>query len=74
MVRDDGDLNAETDADAGDGLVAYPVRRRGSDVEGENEASADGRKYRSSEQDGDIIPKYGDQVSGNDAEEADAED
>ena len=62
-------MDGETDADAGEGLVANPLGGGGADVEGVDEGAADGGEDSAEEEEGDVDAVGGDEAAGDNGEE-----
>ena len=73
LADDDRDLEDETQPDADEGLVADPLSAGRVDVEGVDEACAEGSEERAEGHDRDVLTPYGKQAATSDGEDAGTE-
>ena len=74
MRHDDGDLDAQTHADAAQGLVADPVAGRRADGQRVHQARADRRENGAEHDERDVVARHGDPDARGYRHEGDAED
>ena len=66
LHRDDAALEADADAQAGEDLVAEPLRQRGGEGEGGDQAGADAEEDHAEEHDGRVVADGRDEAAGDD--------
>lgn len=74
MRDDDGALDGEADAEAGEDLVPYPLRGGGVEVEGVNQSRANGGECAAGDEDVYVMSEHAYEDARSDGSDGDSDD